>query len=167
MILRVLVNFAVWGSLLVAQVIRDAPISQFPQLPAAVRDDLRMRGCTVPQPPASREPANAIRGHFYDPHHLDWAVFCDIRKTSTSMLLVYRSGNLSQPAVLERSILNHACWTQIAPVGEAYIMEHYRAYGGPKPPPIDHQGIDVGLCEKASTVSYFYRNHWLTLTGSD
>ena len=169
MIFRVLVNFAVFGSLLVAQqLIREAPISHFPQLPAAVQDDLRVRGCTVPQPPASTGSANVIRGHFHDPHHIDGAVFCDNRKTNTSMLLVYGSGNRSQPAVLNGSKpLNDRCWTEIAPVGEAFIMEHYRAYGGPKPPPIDHQGINVDFCEKASTVSYLYRNHWLTLTGSD
>ena len=26
---------------------------------------------------------------------------------------------------------------------------------------------NLGICDKASTVSYFYRNRWLTLTGSD
>jgi hypothetical protein len=46
-------------------------------------------------------------------------------------------------------------------------MEHYRRYRGPKPPVIDHEGIDVGLCDKASIVSYLYQNQWLTLAGAD
>ena len=41
-------------------------------------------------------------------------------------------------------------------------MDHYRAYGGPKPPPIDHQGIESGG-EKASVVLYCYRGKWLKL----
>jgi hypothetical protein len=32
----------------------------------------------------------------------------------------------------------------IKPAGRKFIMDHYRAYGGPKPPPIDHQGIESG-----------------------
>ena len=47
-----------------------------------------------------------------------------------------------------------------------YIVEHYRAYGGPKPPPIDHQGIEDGT-EKGSTIYYHYRGRWFQLTGAD
>jgi hypothetical protein len=59
------------------------------------------------------------------------------------------------------------CWRSIFAVGKTYIMEHYRRYRGPKPPVIDHEGIDVGLCDKASIVSYLYQNQWLTLAGAD
>ncbi len=150
------------------QTIREAPISRFPALPTGIQKNLRSRGCTVPQPPGSRKPENVIRGSFRDPKQIDWAVLCDIRSTNTSMILVYWNQNPSHPAVLGRSPLSNGnCWSTISPVGKAYIMEHYRAYGGPKPPVIDHQGIDVGICEKASTISYFYRNRWLTLTGAD
>jgi hypothetical protein len=166
---RVLPCFAVSGCLLFAQqVIREAPISAFPQLPETVRNDLRTRACTVPQPPAYKTLANVIRGHFRDPRHIDWAVVCDSGAKKTSMLLVYWGDNPSQPAIVYPSKLSNGnCWTEIIPVGESFIMEHYRVYGGPKPPPIDHEGINVGICDKASTVSYFYRNRWLTLTGAD
>lgn len=151
-----------------ALVVREAPLSEFRKLPNRVENDLRSRGCTVPQPPGSTKPANVVKGHFRDPQHMDWAVVCDLRKTSTSMLLVYWSGSFSRPAVLNKWTLSKGqCWTEIDPVGQAFIMEHYRDYGGPKPPPIDHQGINIGICDKASTVSYLYRNRWLTLTGSD
>lgn len=170
MILRVFAFFAVSASVLFAQqVVRETPVSEFSQLPPPVRQDLNRRGCTVPQPPASRKLANAIHGHFQDSQHTDWAVLCDSQKTGTSMLLVYWNGNLSHPVALAKSKLrlSDKCWAEIWPVDKVFIMEHYRAYGGPKPPPINHQGINIGICEKASTVSYFYRKHWLTLTGSD
>ena len=54
----------------------------------------------------------------------------------------------------------------INPVGRKFIMDHYRAHGGPKPPPIDHQGIESGG-EKASVVLYYYRGKWLKLQGAD
>ncbi len=55
----------------------------------------------------------------------------------------------------------------IRPVGKDFIMRHFRAYGGPKPPPIEHEGIDDVFVEKASVTWYFYRGNWLRLTGAD
>jgi hypothetical protein len=55
----------------------------------------------------------------------------------------------------------------ISPVGREFIVRHYVAYGGVKPPPIDHQGIDDAFVGKASVVFYFYRGKWLELTGAD
>jgi hypothetical protein len=169
MTVRLIVCFAVLGSLSVAdQVIREATISQFPRLPDPIQHDLRKRGCTVPQPPSSRKLENVIRGHFRNSQDTDWAVLCDIRLKNRSMILVYWSGSVLKPDIVaDSSVINHDCWSLITAVDKSYIMEHYRAYGGPKPPPIDHHGIDIGICEKASTVSYFYRNRWLTLTGAD
>jgi hypothetical protein len=55
----------------------------------------------------------------------------------------------------------------IAPVGKDFIMRHFRGYGGPTPPPLDHLGINDAFVEKASVTHYFYRGKWLKLTGSD
>jgi hypothetical protein len=46
-----------------------------------------------------------------------------------------------------------------------YILDHYRPYGGPKPPPIDHQGIECSS-GMASSILYFYKGKWLTLQGA-
>jgi hypothetical protein len=96
-------------------------------------------------------------------------VLCDVRKKNISMILIYWGGDAGKSTVLPNSRwrINTECWSSISTVGKSFIWEHYRAYGGPTPPPLNHQGIDIGICEKASTVSYFYRNQWLTLTGSD
>jgi hypothetical protein len=55
----------------------------------------------------------------------------------------------------------------IAPLGHEYILMHYRTYGGPEPPAIDHQGISDSFVGKASVVHYFYAGKWLELTGAD
>jgi len=142
---------AVFGCLsLSGQTIREALSSEFSKLPKGVRADLRIRGCTIPQPLYSSGLANVIRGHFQNSQGVDWAVVCDIRATDTSLLLVYWSGKPSAPAVVFKSRLpKDTCGIDIAPVGAAFIMKHYRAYGGPKPPPINHEGINVDICEKA------------------
>ena len=49
----------------------------------------------------------------------------------------------------------------------SYILSHNRDYGGPEPPPIDHDGVNDVFAEKASVVHYFYRGRWLALTGAD
>jgi hypothetical protein len=46
-------------------------------------------------------------------------------------------------------------------------MRHYRGYGGPQPPPIDHHGIDDAFLEKASITWYFNNGKWLRLQGAD
>lgn len=145
----------------------ELPSSRFPALPKAIQNDLRRRGCAVPQPPGKRTLANVISGNFRRPNQTDWAVLCNVRPKNESVILVYWNGNPSGPAVLGRTSLADQCWREIGAVGKANIMGHYRAYGGPKPPVIDHQGIDVAICEKASTISYFHRGRWLTLTGAD
>ena len=55
----------------------------------------------------------------------------------------------------------------ISTVGRAFILSHYRAYGGRKPPAIDHQAIDDALVGKASIVHNFHAGQWLDLTGAD
>jgi len=55
----------------------------------------------------------------------------------------------------------------IAAVGREFIMDHYRAYGGPEPPPIDHQAIDDEFLGKASVTWYFHQGKWLRLQGAD
>ncbi len=155
------------------------PPSAFPELPSNLAQELTRRGCTIPQsPPQSPEVQgrhNVIRGHFARPDQTDWAVLCSVGRKST--ILVFWNGSPANPASLEsrpdadrlqgwggdKIIFS---W-QIAPVDRAYILEHYRAYGGPKPPPIDHQGIDDRFVGKASVVLYFFNGKWLHLTGAD
>src|ERR1035437_5604838 len=48
----------------------------------------------------------------------------------------------TRPLSLRRPISGFSTQCLIRPVGRKFIMDHYRAYGGPKPPPIDHQGIE-------------------------
>jgi hypothetical protein len=56
---------------------------------------------------------------------------------------------------------------EIRPVGRDFIIGHYRAYGGPEPPPIEHQGIDDAFLEKASVTYYYHEGKWLQLQGAD
>jgi uncharacterized protein YegP (UPF0339 family) len=55
----------------------------------------------------------------------------------------------------------------IGAVASDYILEHNRAYRRPKPPTIDHEGIEDAYTGKGSEVHYYYRGKWLKLMGAD
>ena len=140
----------------------------FPELPDNVVRNLQQRGCTIPQTAESKTRENVIRGEFARPGQTDWAALCYCK--GFLALYVFWKGSEVDVAVVGRrqfpAALPVAFETAIAPVNRKYISDHHRAYGGPKPPPIDHQGIESGG-EKASMFLYYYQSKWLTLQGAD
>jgi len=159
--------------------IRRTPPSDFPDLPAGIKAVLAKRGCGIPQPTAGIEKTrplkNVIRGEFFVNGQEAWAVLCSSRGSST--ILVFRDRSGAKPEEIapaeDKNYLQGdgpgkiAYSREIDPVGRKYIMDHFRAYGGPEPPPIDHQGIDDVFLEKASVTYYWYHGKWLQLQGAD
>jgi hypothetical protein len=151
------------------------PPAAFPELPVKVVRELERRGCTIPQTAYTKKPHNVIKGDFAAPGQTDWAVLCSVKGAST--ILVFWNGSEKNPAKIaqmEDRIFRQGITADqvsysrgLSPVGKDFIMGHYDAYGGPKPPPIDHQGIDDAFIEKASVTWYFYGGNWLKLTGAD
>lgn len=156
------------------RIVRLQPAA-FPELPRNVVRELQRRGCTIPQTAYSKKPHNVISSEFVKPGQRDWAVLCSVKGVST--ILVFWNGSEKNPAEIatleDRTFLQGISPDKIGysrelnPVGKDFIMRHYDAYGGTKPPPIDHQGIDDAFVEKGSSVWYFYHGKWLKLTGAD
>ncbi len=155
--------------------IRRLPVEAFPELPPAVAGVLRARNCRVPQPSAGGPPRNVIRGEFFAKGEAGWAVLCSVNNSAA--LLVFRNDRDTKPDTVatseDRGYLqelgggNIGYSRQITAAGRDFILGHYRAYGGPEPPPIDHHGIDDAFLEKASVTWYFYNGKWLQLQGAD
>ena len=155
--------------------IRRLGVEAFPELPAAIAGVLRARNCTVPQPSADGAPRNVIRGEFFAKGETGWAIFCSANNSTA--LLAFRNDRDTHPDTVatseDRSYMQGLDGKepgyshQIGAVGRDFIMRHYRAYGGPQPPPIDHHGIDDAFLEKASITWYFYDGKWLRLQGAD
>ncbi len=140
--------------------------------------DLNRRGCTIPQVPGDaglEKPnlQNVIKGEFAKPGQIDWAVLCSVNRVSS--ILIYWNGSVAGASEIEKraDIDLLQGWggdrliysRHLAPASGAFIAEHYAAYGGPKPPPLDHVGVDDQWVGKASVVHYFYEEKWLELTG--
>lgn len=148
----------------------------FPGLPAAVRANLEKRMCTIPQAVGiDEQPNNVIRGRFTSAKQMDIAVMCSVNSRST--ILVFRGGSVSNVAEL-RSGEDKGCLQGLGPntigfscaifvASPADIRAYYKGFGGPKPPPLDHDGIDAAFVGKASTVLYWFGGKWLELTGMD
>ncbi len=157
-----------------AQIVRLSPTA-FPELPANLVPELQRRQCTIPQETFSKGRNNVIKGEFAKTGQTDWAVLCSVKGVST--ILVFWNGSENNPAAIAPAaddgfvqFIGRGQWGYsrgIASVGRDYIMRHYEAHGGPKPPPIDHLGINDMFIEKGSVVWYFYQGRWLKLTGAD
>jgi hypothetical protein len=151
------------------------PPSAFPELPIKINQELERRGCTIPQVPSDKKPHNVISGEFTGKGRTDWAVLCSLNRVST--ILIFRNASEREPLEIapqaDADSLQRGGGTAIEysraiePVGREYILKHYRAYGGPAPAAIDHQGINDSFVGKASVVRYFYAGKWLELTGAD
>ena len=121
------------------------------------------------------KPGNVIKGSFVRPGEVDWAVLCSVDRVSSIVIFrnsspheiieLARAADIESLQVVGDNQIGYSCL--ISPVGREFILRHYQAYGGVKPPPIDHQGIDIAFVGKASVVLYCYRSKWLRLTGAD
>ncbi|MBE0659878.1 MAG: hypothetical protein IH602_19445 [Bryobacteraceae bacterium] len=155
--------------------VKRLPPSAFKELPPNVLAELNRRRCTIPQPHGVPGLRNVIKGAFAKPGQTDWVVLCSVN-LATSLLVFWdgadkpeQIGQSSRDIYFMSTGPKHIPIYEraLAVVGREYIMEHYRQYGGPKPPPIDHDGIDDGHMGKASVVYYFYQGKWLRLQGAD
>lgn len=156
---------------------RIAP-SAFPGLPPNIARDLTAQGCMIPQAYYLKGLHNVISGDFMQPGQHDWAVMC-ARGDEISVVL-YPGGATAEAVTLygpykdqlyvdnrpnEGLVFGYN--RSISGVGKDFILFHYQAYGGPTPPPIDHHGIDIACCEKASQTLYWFEGAWHELQGAD
>ncbi|HTM16424.1 MAG TPA: hypothetical protein VL135_05955 [Terracidiphilus sp.] len=60
----------------VSYLVRRLPVNSFPDLPDAVVETLRQRGCLIPQTYQAHRPENVIHASFDRAGSSDWAVLC-------------------------------------------------------------------------------------------
>lgn len=154
---------------------RRLRVENYPELPSGVAAVLQSRSCTIPQPHKDGPARNVIRGEFFRKRQKGWAVLCS--SGGKSSILVFRNDHDRSPDEIAKDTDSHFLidtpqgWTsysrEISAVDRKFIFYHYRAYGGPEPPPIDHKGIDDAFLEKASITWYWYNGKWMQLQGAD
>jgi hypothetical protein len=142
------------------QIVRLPP-ADFKELPRNLIQELERRKCTIPQEAESKPRHNVIRGEFEKPGQIGWAVLCSVARPAE----IARAEDRKFLQDLGGDVIGFS--RKISAVGKPYIMKQHRTFGGRKPPPIDHQGIDDAFVGKASTTHYYYKKKWYRLTGAD
>lgn len=145
----------------------------FPEVPPAVRGELKRRGCTVPQTYGIDGLHNVISGRFTSAAATDWAALCS-RDGATSLLVF---PGASAEAAMELSSSPDAEWLQtiganaigfsraISVASADDVRREHRRSGGAPLPPLDHEGIDQAFIENMSDVLYWHDGRWLELHG--
>jgi hypothetical protein len=148
------------------------------QLPMEVRQDLVKRQCLIPKYKGETgiEDAAYTMSHFRSRTSLDYAVVCHIPSLKIQNVLVYsRSGGTWTGEIIDEGQFDPApnadkCEVTVGIATPKYIVDHAKAYAPEELkslPPLDHNGVDVGLCEKASIVLYYSKGKWIGLQGAD
>ena len=156
------------------QIVRLDP-SMFNELPTYIVDELKARNCKVPQTYGYGKPHNVISGSFTERDQKNWAVLCS--KNGASSIQIFWGGAAKCPSEIQKSkdrgslqgIGNRKIGYSraIESISKKSILAYHKAYGGPSPPPISHQGINDIFLEKASVVHYCNEGQWIELTGAD
>ena len=157
-----------------ARIVQLSPAA-IPGVPANVVKELERRGCTIPQEAPTKTSSNVIKGEFAKPGQTDWAALCSVNGVST--ILVFWNGSEKNPAAIApmedriyiQGFKKERFWYSrgIRTVAKDFMLRHHDTYGGPKLPPINHQGIDDMFVGKASVVWYHHDGQWLKLAGGD
>jgi len=148
------------------------------QLPVGIRQDLVKRECTVPmyKGATSVEDGSFTKGHFRSNRSMNYAVVCDIPARKIQNVLVYSNKSDAWTGeVIAHGIFDPApdvgkCEARVGVASPKYILDHARAYAPEELkqlPKLDHQGVNIDICEKASVVHYFDQGKWIHLQGAD
>jgi hypothetical protein len=140
-----------------------------------IRAKLTERGCTIPQSYRDQAPHNVVRGRFTTSAVIDVAVLC-ARDSTTTILVFHGQSADSVSEVARRRDAEFGEYDASTPwrfaraidvAGPEYIRSRHERYGGPQPPPLDHDGINDIFVGKASVVWYWNGSRWLSLQGAD
>jgi len=154
------------------QSVRRLAPAAFPALPVAIRHDLELRRCLVPQPFDAHAPTNIIHGAFTSAKTLEWAILCSAH--DTSQILIYRDP-ISGDARLLDSLQRAADIGWMQRIGDArwsfsrllrtLPLERIRSWrrdvdGRTIPQPIDHDAIEQIFVGKSAEAFYGAAGRW-------
>jgi hypothetical protein len=155
--------------------IRHLPLSSFPDLPAAIRAQLNLRGCLIPQTYEAHRPENVVHASLERPGSSDWAVLCFAQGTVS--LLVFFGNGSSQPYTLASAPETARLQTHdlsgvlgfnwgIDPASPQDV--HDAQLGMRRPPPrIDHDALADTLVDRRTVYHFYLKSAWIVLEMQD
>jgi hypothetical protein len=159
-------------------VVKERTPESIQQLPVEVRQDLVKRQCLIPKykDETENEDGAYARSHLRSRTSVDYAVVCHTPSLKIQNVLVYSKSNGAWTGeVIDEGGFDLApqadkCWVTVGIATPKFMVDHARAYAPEELkslPPLDHNGVNVEICEKASIVLYFSKGKWIRLQGAD
>ncbi len=155
--------------------IRRLPVSSFPDLPAAIQEQLDLRGCLIPQTYEAHHPENVIHASLERPGSSDWAVLCSAQGT-VSLLVFFGSGSC-RPFTLASAPETERLQTHdpsgvlgfnwgIDPTSPQQVHEA-QAGMDPRPPLLDHDALADTLVDRHTVYHFYLKSAWIVLETQD
>ena len=146
--------------------IRNLPVSSFPDISPAVADSLNAMGCVIPQTYEAHRPENVIHASLERPGSDDWAVLCAVRG-KVSLLIFFGRSSADKPIVLKAfaetdRLQAHGGNGQLGfnwgidPANPERVRDA-QAGMAHRPPTLDHDCVADTILDR-KTVYRFYRN---------
>jgi hypothetical protein len=147
--------------------IRHLPVNAFPQLPIAVQESLKLRGCTIPQTYEAHRPENVVNASLERHGSSDWAVLCSA--DGQVSLLVYFEGG-GDPIVLATvpetdRLQAHGAhgvlgfnWA-IDPASPEAVHEAQLGVSHPLPP-LDHDALADSVIDRQTIYRVYVNGAW-------
>lgn len=146
--------------------IRNLPVSSFPNMSPAVATSLNTMGCLIPQTYEAHRPENVVHASLERPGSDDWAVLCAVQG-KVSLLIFFGGSPADKPIILKAftetdRLQPHGGNGQLGfnwgidPASPEKVRE---AQAGMKhrPPMLDHDCVADTILDR-KTVYRFYRN---------
>jgi hypothetical protein len=155
--------------------IRHLPTSSFPNLPAAIQQQLDHRGCLIPQSFEARQPENVVHASLERSSSSDWAVLCSSRGT-VSLLVFFGSGS-NQPFTLASAPETERLQTHGSSgvLGFNWAIDpatpqdvHEAQLGMRHPPPhLDHDALADSVVDRRTDYHFYLSNSWTLIDTQD
>jgi hypothetical protein len=156
-------------------IIRHLPASSFPDLPAAIQDQLNLRGCLIPQTYEAHRPENVVHASLERQGSSDWAVLCSVQGTVS--LLVFFDNSFARPAVLASAPETERLQAHdpsgvlgfnwgIDPASPEQVREA-QAGMEHRPPLLDHDALADTLVDHHTVYHFYMRSAWIVLAVQD
>jgi len=146
--------------------IRNLPVSSFPDLPPGVAHSLNAMGCLIPQTYEAHQPENVIHASLESPGSQDWAALCAAHG-KVSLLIFFASRAADKPIVLSAAaeterLQAHDASGQLGfnwGIDPASPRRIHDAQAGMtrRPPMLDHDCLADTTVDR-QTVYHLYRN---------
>jgi hypothetical protein len=156
--------------------IRHLPVSSFPELPAAIQEQLNRRGCLIPQTYEARRPENVVQASLKCAGSSDWAVLCSAGGT-VSLLVFFTDSGSAQPAILATAPETERLQAHdptgilgfnwgIDPASPEQVREA-QAGMDPRPPRLDHDALADSVVDRSTVFHFYSKSAWTLVDMGD